>query len=482
MRYNLGTMFIRVTTARGHRYVQLVHKYRDRKTGVFKTKVLHSFGREDALDVEALRRLARAVARYVGPEPVEDTGTPVIATPAPEFVGAMDLGLTWLLDRIWHRLDIHRALGTLLSGYGDPAIAERILFSLVARTALATDSQLDSKHWLARRVWIPGLSQEMLSHFDHVSAFVEQHLREASRRISLTVSGKLGLRDQAMFLAPLQADLELDGSDRAVTDQPRSTSDTYGLIVSESGIPTRLWKWPAASPGNDVVPLAKRDLEQSLMGRMLVVLNTGAPVGPPGMSNPSEHYITCERLRPVTAQEHEPGAHPAARSPAGQAGVVMRRLVLEDGSLQGRFTVVYNYSPSGSDEELTPTMLRDGFAHWARTRALLAGLRRRMHGEERQPRAEDSPRLHVLCCWLALLLLRVGELDTGMAWPALKAAVSGLQVAVHGTEAGKALQTNRPTEEQAKVFRLLGIDPPPADLGGLAAESVRASKGRQPSS
>ena len=475
-------MFIRVTTARGHRYVQLVHKYRDRKTGVFKTKVLHSFGREDALDVEALRRLARAVARYLGPEAVEDTAAPDAATPAPEFVGALDLGLTWLLDRMWHRLDIHRALGTLLSGYGDPVIAERILFSLVARTALANDSQLDPKHWLGHRVWIPGLSQEVLTHFDDVLTFLHGHVREASRRISLTVSSKLGLRDQAMFLAPLQADLELDDSDRAVADHPRAATDTYGLIVSESGIPTRLWKWPAASPGNDVVPLAKRDLEQSLLGRMLVVLNTAASGGLPAMGNPTEHFITCERLRPVTAHGHEPGAHPAARSPTGGAGVVMRRLMLEDGPIQGRFTVVYNYSPDGAEDELAAPMLRDGFAHWARARALLAGLPRRARAEARQSRAEDSLRLHVLFCWLALLLLRIVELETGMAWPAVKASVGGLQVAVHGTEASKALHTNRLTEEQAEVFRLLGVDPPPADLGALAADSVRAPQGRQPSS
>jgi len=50
------------------RYVQLAHNTRHPKTGTPVAEVIHSFGREDQLDREALQRLVRSIARYPGPE------------------------------------------------------------------------------------------------------------------------------------------------------------------------------------------------------------------------------------------------------------------------------------------------------------------------------------------------------------------------------------------------------------------------------
>ncbi|MGH9041201.1 MAG: IS1634 family transposase, partial [Acidimicrobiia bacterium] len=49
------------------RYVQLAHNVRRPETGSPVAEVIHSFGREDQLDREALGRLVRSIARYLGP-------------------------------------------------------------------------------------------------------------------------------------------------------------------------------------------------------------------------------------------------------------------------------------------------------------------------------------------------------------------------------------------------------------------------------
>lgn len=47
------------------RYVQLAHNERHPETGTPVARVIHSFGREDQLDRDALVRLAESIARYL---------------------------------------------------------------------------------------------------------------------------------------------------------------------------------------------------------------------------------------------------------------------------------------------------------------------------------------------------------------------------------------------------------------------------------
>ena len=50
------------------RYVQLAHNVRHPDTGSPVAEVIHSFGREDQLDRDALARLVRSITRYLGPQ------------------------------------------------------------------------------------------------------------------------------------------------------------------------------------------------------------------------------------------------------------------------------------------------------------------------------------------------------------------------------------------------------------------------------
>lgn len=65
-------MYLRETRAldrHGHnvRYLQLAHNRRDPRTGVPKAEIIHSFGRADRVDREALARLVRSISRFLDP-------------------------------------------------------------------------------------------------------------------------------------------------------------------------------------------------------------------------------------------------------------------------------------------------------------------------------------------------------------------------------------------------------------------------------
>jgi hypothetical protein len=88
------------------RYLQLAHNEWDPVAKASKTKVLYSFGREDELDIAAVRRLVDALSRLLDP-------ADALAATAPaglSFVESRPLGGAWPLDGLWRQLGIDKIL------------------------------------------------------------------------------------------------------------------------------------------------------------------------------------------------------------------------------------------------------------------------------------------------------------------------------------------------------------------------------------
>lgn len=86
-------------------------------------------------------------------------------------------------------------------------------------------------------------------------------------------------------------------------------------------------------------------------------------------------------------------------------------------------------------------------------------------------RLEDRIRSHVLLCWLALVLIRVAENETGRPWGQIKAELSTLKVGMHLTKAGEIWQRNPLTKPQEQIFSDLKVKPPPRYLNDLRPEA-----------
>jgi hypothetical protein len=83
------------------RYVQLANNRR--VNGTTQAEVLVNFGREDTLDLDALRRLVASINRYLGQD--DDVAAPLGAAGGPlEVESARPLGAVWLLDGLWKLL------------------------------------------------------------------------------------------------------------------------------------------------------------------------------------------------------------------------------------------------------------------------------------------------------------------------------------------------------------------------------------------
>ena len=76
-------------------------------------------------------------------------------------------------------------------------------------------------------------------------------------------------------------------------------------------------------------------------------------------------------------------------------------------------------------------------------------------------RKEDRIRAHVQLCWLALLLIRIAENQTGETWRNLRRELQRLHQGTFRGNAGLAQKTSETTAAQLRILRALGLDPPP---------------------
>src|SRR5919198_5160968 len=84
------------------RYLQLAHNVRNER-GNAVAEVVHSFGREDELDRDALTRLVRSISRFLDPQQALEAsaGTELA------FTGSRPYGGGFLLDTLWRGPGIH---------------------------------------------------------------------------------------------------------------------------------------------------------------------------------------------------------------------------------------------------------------------------------------------------------------------------------------------------------------------------------------
>jgi hypothetical protein len=115
----------------------------------------YSFGRADLVDRAALERLVGSVSRFLDQEPPSSGAGGEV-----EPVDGRDLGGAWVLDRLWERLGIGKAIVKGARGRRlDARAGERALFALVASRALAPSSKLEATRWVREEVYIESLGE-----------------------------------------------------------------------------------------------------------------------------------------------------------------------------------------------------------------------------------------------------------------------------------------------------------------------------------
>jgi len=361
------------------RYLQLAHNEWDAAVRQSVPKVVYSFGREDQLDKDAIRRLVASLSRLLEP------GAASAATADGElaFAESRPHGGAYVLDALWLRLGIGKILtGLASSGRSRPrdaVAAERVLFGLVASRALNPSSKLAAAEWMSRDVHIDGLGEVSDDACYRAMDWLDAVRGELEKQVYFAVADLLDLEVDLLFFDTTSTYFELEYAGEEVARNWRgekASADEHaerdmaagfrthgkskdsrdnlpekiviGLAVTRDGIPVRVWCWPGNTADSALIRQVKQDMRDWSLGKIIWVADRGfsstrnrrfLPQGAGG-------YITGEKLRSgsphVKAALSQPGRY---RQAVGNLQIKEVRIA----DAADRFVICYNPDAAARD-------------------------------------------------------------------------------------------------------------------------------------
>jgi hypothetical protein len=380
-------MYVRTSSRRNKsgqvvRYVQLAHNEWDAKAGVSRTKVLHSFGREDEIDRAAVERLVAALSRLLDPARAAAlTGPAELA-----FTEARPLGGTHVLDGLWHQLGLDEVMHRQLAGRRlDPRV-ERVLFALVANRALDASSKLAAADWISRDMhiegldaideqacyramdWLleiePALAKEVyfqvtdllnlevdLLFFDTTSTYFETE--DADEPVPRDARGERLPEDADPELAAKQTGFRTFGKSKDSRDDLPQV--VVGMAVTRDGIPVRVWSWPGSSTDTNLIRQVKDDLREWSLSRVVWVADRGftSAANRRALMQAGGGYIIGEKLHSGSPEVKQ------ALSRPGRYATVRDNLQVKEVNIDSddRFVICFNPEQATRDAAIRKRMV-----------------------------------------------------------------------------------------------------------------------------
>lgn len=309
------------------RYVHLAHNERHPVTGSPVAKVIHNFGRAGQVDRQPLARLVASISAVPG----AGTG----GGRRGERPGGSDrlapVGGAWVLDRIWERLEIGKAIYRVAAERRlDGQAAERIILTLTAQRALEPASKLAATGWVAERVFIagcPGFSDDAAY---RAMDFLLEALEEIASEVFWSVAHLLDLDVGIIFVDTTSTYWELemaaelaeiadgeDGDDDRLPEEEGARrfghskdhrddlpQPVIAMAVTRDGIPVRCWTFPGSMAGQKIIRKVKDDLGSWNLRRLVWVADRGfaSTVNRAYLAKGGGHYIHAEKLRGTSAE------------------------------------------------------------------------------------------------------------------------------------------------------------------------------------
>ena len=372
------------------RYVQLVHNVWDRERGYARADVVHSFGREEEVDRDALARLIRSISRFLDPE----QALAAAASSELRFLGSRPCGGADVLDALWRRLGIPAAITRAAVGCKLSPLVERVLFTLVANRCLAASSKLAALEWAAGDVALPGVPDLGADPqvFYRAMDFLLEADQAIQREVFFAVANLLNLEVDVLLFDTTSTYFETEDDDdfrrygHSKDHRPDLPQAVLGLAVTKEGIPVRCWSFPGNASDQVVIRQVHDDLRQWRLHRVLWVGDRGftSAENRAYLQRAGGHVLFGEKLRQGDDN------HGALARP-GRYAVVADNLEVKEvwvgtGTSRRRFVVCRNQLEAERDRAQREKAL-------ARLEAELEALGRRQRGDDRL-RAEGELLAH----------------------------------------------------------------------------------------
>jgi Transposase DDE domain len=255
--------------------------------------IIHNFGRADALDCDALIRLARSITRVCqggldGPEEVAPPGE------ALELEWARPLGVVHVARALWEELGI----GAMLRGLAQPgprsAPHELAIFTMVANRLAEPLSKLACyEHWGPERVYFPEVETLTLEQLYCALDFLDTHIEAIEREIFFRTADLFRADVDLIFWDTTTVSFEVDEEDTAEETRRGTTLPplrqrghnkegrdhlpqvVVGLALTRDGLPVRSWVFPGHTVDATMVAQVKESLRGWRLGQAIFVGDAG---------------------------------------------------------------------------------------------------------------------------------------------------------------------------------------------------------------
>jgi hypothetical protein len=367
------------------RYLHLAHNQWDPAAGRSVPRVLYSFGREDALDRAAIRRLVASLSKLLDPAGAlaATAGSDLV------FLESRPFGGAFVLDALWRRLGI----GKVITGLDraprrgrprDAAATERVLFGLVANRALAPSSKLAAAEWISSDVHIGNLPAIGEQACYRAMDWLLQIRAPLEQEIFAQVASLLNLEVDLLFFTTstyfelAEADEEVarnwrgekacggDDADpgkaagfRTHGNSKDSRDDlpqiVIGMAVTRDGIPVRCWCWPGNASDQVVIRQVKDEMRDWTLAKIVWVADRGfsSAENRRYLRSGDHHYIIGEKLRSGSAEVT------AALSRQGRYTEIAANMRIKEVRIsdQERFVICFNPEAADRDAHMRAQMV-----------------------------------------------------------------------------------------------------------------------------
>ena len=345
-------------------YVQLAHNERNPVTGNPQAKVYYTFGREDEVDMDNLRRLAESISRFVGDAPKAATQDSVQTS----LLDSKQFGTGYLLQSLWQELGIDKALSKRLAERKYEAPIERVLFAMVANRALNPSSKRAVEDWVKTEVALPGVELFEVHQGYRAMDFLIESDEEIQREVYETVADLLNLEVDLLFFDTTSSYFEMDDEPEEDSIKQRGYSKDHrpdlpqvviGFAVTRDGIPVRCWVWPGNTSDMSVIPQVKKDLIGWRLGRVITVVDRGfnSETNLRELQKTGGHYIAGEKMSSGKQSVEDALARPG-RFKTVRDNLEVKEVVVGDGEARTRYVLVRNPDEARRDELRRETHLK----------------------------------------------------------------------------------------------------------------------------
>jgi hypothetical protein len=173
------------------------------------------------------------------------------------------------------------------------------------------------------------------------------------------------------------------------------------------------------------------------------------------VANNQRRKASDEHLRAECALRDHPTLGRFTRQTPGGRLVLDRAKLTAEAKLDGKYLL------STSDPDLSAEDVALGYKNLLEAERAFRDLKTTLDLRPIYHRLEQRIRAHVLLCWLALLLVRVAERQTGTTWRRLVGELGRLHLVTLAGPEGRAQHTTRLTDPQRAIYQTLKVAPPP---------------------